>query len=81
MAYILAEDCRGQGLGTELSQGVVQYAFEELHLSRIVSLIEPENNVSRHVVEKAGMRFDREGQDEAGPFLVYSINKKPEHPV
>ena len=76
MAYILAEDCRGQGLGTELSQGVIRYAFEELRLSRIVSLIEPENIVSRHVVEKAGMRFEKEGQDETGPVVVYSVTRQ-----
>ena len=76
MAYILADDHRGQGLGTELSRGVVQYAFGKLKLSRVISLIEPENRVSRHVVEKAGMSFEKAGQDETGPFLVYSISRK-----
>jgi [ribosomal protein S5]-alanine N-acetyltransferase len=74
MAYILAEECRGQGLGTELSRGVVKYALETLHLPRIISLIEPDNALSRHVVEKAGMRFEKEAQDEAGPVALYSIN-------
>jgi len=75
MAYILAEECRGQGLGTELSSGVIQYGFEKLKLPRIISLIEPENMLSRHVVEKAGMRFEKEGQDVTGQYLVYAINK------
>jgi RimJ/RimL family protein N-acetyltransferase len=75
MAYVLAEECRGQGLGTELSQGVVKYAFEKLGLTRIISLIEPDNMLSRHVVEKAGMWFEKEGQDETGPVVVYVINK------
>jgi [ribosomal protein S5]-alanine N-acetyltransferase len=75
MAYILAEECRGQGLGTELSRGVVKYALEKLQLPRIVSLIEPDNMLSRHVVEKAGMRLEKEGYDESGPVVVYAINK------
>jgi [ribosomal protein S5]-alanine N-acetyltransferase len=75
MAYVLAEECRGQGLGTELSRGVVKYALEQLHLPRIISLIEPDNILSRHVVEKAGMRFEKEGQDETGPVVVYAIDK------
>jgi [ribosomal protein S5]-alanine N-acetyltransferase len=75
MAYVLAEECRGQGLGTELSRGVVRYALEQQQLPRIVSLIEPDNMLSQHVVEKAGMRFEKEGQDETGPVLVYSINQ------
>jgi RimJ/RimL family protein N-acetyltransferase len=75
MAYILSEECRGQGLGTELSRGVIKYGFEKLNLHRIISLIEPENLLSRHVVEKAGMQFEKQGQDETGPVAVYAINK------
>ena len=75
MAYVLAEEYRGQGLGTELSRGVIKYGFEKLGLSRIISLIEQDNMLSRHVVEKAGMRFEKEGQDETGPVVVYSIHK------
>jgi [ribosomal protein S5]-alanine N-acetyltransferase len=75
MAYILAEECRGQGLGTELSRGVVKYALETLHLPRIISLIEPENALSQHVVEKAGMRFERHGRDETGPVMVYAVER------
>lgn len=75
MAYILAEECRGQGLGTELSRGVIKYGFDKVKLPRIISLIEPENMLSRHVVEKAGMRLEKEGRDETGPFLVYGISR------
>jgi [ribosomal protein S5]-alanine N-acetyltransferase len=81
MAYVLSEESRGQGLGTELSQGVVHYALDRLKLPRIISLIEPENLLSRHVVEKAGMRFEKERQDETGPFVVYSITKTSNEPV
>ena len=76
MAYILAEECRGQGLGTELSRGVIRYGFDRLKLPRMISLIEAENSLSRHVVEKAGMRFEKEGQDETGAYVVYSIQRK-----
>jgi [ribosomal protein S5]-alanine N-acetyltransferase len=76
MAYVLAEDCRGQGLGTELSLGVVKYALETLKLPRIISLIKPDNTLSRHVVEKAGMQFEKEGYDETGPVVVYAIRRK-----
>jgi ribosomal-protein-alanine N-acetyltransferase len=75
MAYVLAEGCRGQGLGTELSRGVVKYALEKLMLPRIISLIEPDNMLSRHVVEKAGMRFEKEGYDESGQMVVYAIER------
>ena len=76
MAYILSQEYRGQGLGTELSRAVIQYGFEELNLSRIVGLIEPDNLASRRVVEKIGMKFEREGMDEYGSFLFYSFNRE-----
>jgi RimJ/RimL family protein N-acetyltransferase len=76
MAYVLAEECRGKGLGTELSRGVIKYALETLRLPRIISLIEPENVLSRHVVEKAGMRYEKDGYDESGPVVVYAIERK-----
>ena len=75
MAYILAEEYRGQGLGTELSKAVIQYGFESLNVARIISLIEQDNTTSRKVVEKAGMHFEKVVQDETGLFLVYSIHK------
>jgi ribosomal-protein-alanine N-acetyltransferase len=75
MAYILDQEYRGGGLGSELSQAVVDYGFEKLNLSRMISLIEPENMTSRRVVEKTGMRFEREAQDESGQFLIYAIDK------
>ena len=76
MAYILAEEYRGLGLGTELSQAVLRYGFEKLELSRIISLIEPDNMTSRRVVEKVGMRFEKEGQDQMGAFVIYSITRE-----
>ena len=75
MAYILSPEFRGQGLGTELSQAVLHYGFEKLNLSRIVSLIEPDNLPSRRVVEKIGMKFEKESKDEYGCLLLYSFNK------
>jgi ribosomal-protein-alanine N-acetyltransferase len=76
MAYILSEECRGQGLGTELSRAVIRYGLETLKLARVVSLIETENRLSQHVVEKAGMRFEKEGRDETGSYAVYAIERK-----
>jgi ribosomal-protein-alanine N-acetyltransferase len=75
VAYTIAQEYWGQGLGTEAAQAVLQYGFEKLNLPRLICLIDEQNTASRKVAEKIGMQFEKEGQDEMGPFLVYSTNK------
>jgi len=75
VAYLINKEYWGQGLGTEAAQGILDYGFEQLGLSRLICLIERENQASMRVAEKIGMTFEKEGQDEKGPFLLYSRNK------
>jgi RimJ/RimL family protein N-acetyltransferase len=46
-----------------------------LQLSRLICLIEHGNQASIKVATKIGMTFEKEGKDEKGPFLIYSMNK------
>ena len=75
VAYTIAEEYWGQGLGTEAAQAILDYGFEKLNLSRLICLIDKENLASIKVAEKIGMTFEKEGKDEIGPFLLYSRNK------
>jgi ribosomal-protein-alanine N-acetyltransferase len=75
VAFTIAQEYWGQGLATEAAQAILKHAFEKLHLSRLICLIELENSASQRVAEKIGMKFEREARDELGPFLIYSINK------
>ena len=75
VAYTIAQEYWGQGLATEAAQAILQYGFEKLKLSRLISLIVEGNIASQKVAEKIGMKFEREGRDEIGPFLIYSIHK------
>jgi ribosomal-protein-alanine N-acetyltransferase len=72
VAYLIDPAYWGQGLGTEAAQGVLDYAVATLGLSRLICLIDPGNAASIRVAEKIGMRFEREGRDDKGPFLLYS---------
>jgi len=75
VAYAIARDFWGQGLGTEAAQAIVQYAFEHLKLSRLVCMIEPENRASVKVARNIGMTFEKEMEDDKGPYLLYSRSK------
>ena len=75
IACTIAEEYWGQGLGTEAARAILQYGFESLNLSRLICLIDLENIASQRVAEKIGMVFEKEGRDEMGAFLIYSINQ------
>jgi ribosomal-protein-alanine N-acetyltransferase len=75
VAYLIAREYWGQGLGTEAARAIVDYAFNNLKLSRLVCLIVHGNLASIRVAEKIGMAFEKESADEHGPFLLYTINK------
>ena len=77
VAYMLAKEYWGQGLGTEAAQAILEYGFEQLQLSRLICLIDRENLASVKVATKIGMAFEKEGEDDKGPFLLYSRNKQP----
>lgn len=73
IAYMIDKTFWGQGLGTEAARGIRDYAFEKLGLNRLICLITPGNLASIRVAEHVGMRFEREGVDEMGPFLLYAM--------
>jgi len=78
VAYSLVQDFWGQGLATEAAQGILQYGFEKLNLSRLICLIDPENIASQRVAEKIGMSLEKKVDGIDGdnlPTLIYSINK------
>ncbi len=75
VAFAFAKAYWGQGLATETAQALVHYGFEHLGLSRLICLIDHDNEGSIKVATKIGMTFEKESKDEYGPFLVYAINK------
>lgn len=75
MAFTIARDYWGQGLGTEVGLALVRYAFERLNFSHLVCLIEPENTASIKAAEKIDMTFEKAMEDELGPYLLYSRRK------
>ena len=75
VAYLLAKEYWGQGLGTEAAQAILDYGFGKLQLSRLICRIERGNLASIRVADKIGMTFEKEGRDEKGPYLQYSRDK------
>lgn len=75
VAYLIDKRFWGQGLGSEAAQAIAEYGFNTLNLERLICLIDEGNSASIRVAEKIGMRFERTGSDEHGPFLLYACHR------
>ncbi len=53
--YWVGKPYRGQGIATEVSKGLVDFAFARLGAQRVWAMAFAENTMSRHVLEKAGL--------------------------
>ena len=74
IAYMIDKRFWRQGFGSEAALGIRDYAFDKLGLTRLICLIDEENTASIKVAQKIGMVFEKEGEDEFGPFHLYAIN-------
>ena len=54
----------GKGIGTEVTQLVVNYAFNELNLKKIRLGVIPENMAARRVYEKVGFKITKIEKDK-----------------
>jgi [ribosomal protein S5]-alanine N-acetyltransferase len=76
IGYRLARSTWGQGYATEAARAVLDFAFNDLQLSRLVALIDPGNIASMHVARKLGMHYEKdvmlEGYDH--PDHLYALN-------
>ena len=52
----VGSDHVGKGLGTEIGHAMLGLAFEKLHLHRVYAQCRVENDASRRIMEKLGMR-------------------------
>jgi RimJ/RimL family protein N-acetyltransferase len=73
--HVVKSHWRG-GLATEAGAACRDYAFDGLGLTKVVSLIRPENVPSRRVAEKLGMTIEKEishGPRPGWPHYVYAL--------
>jgi RimJ/RimL family protein N-acetyltransferase len=73
IAYMIAPDYQGRGLATEAARGILEHAHKKLGYNRLICLIDEENAASIKVATNIGMHFEKTGNDEKGPYVLYSI--------
>ncbi|MBN8828180.1 MAG: GNAT family N-acetyltransferase [Sphingobacteriia bacterium] len=57
LGYLLAKEYQGKGMATEVGKALINYAFNNLKLNRLVAFTSLENFASQRVLEKCGMKF------------------------
>lgn len=77
IGWHVRRDRWGQGIAPEAGLACRDWAFANLDLDRVISLIRPENVQSRRVAEKLGMTVWRETLHARMPHLVYAIERSP----
>ena len=73
VCWALSPQFWGNGYATEAAQASISWAFEELGLGRLISLIHPENRASEAVALRLGEEFRERISFEGKPTNVYEI--------
>ncbi len=76
IAYHVRRDRWGQDFATEAARACRDYGFAHLGVSRLVSIIRPENIASRRVAEKNDLVIWKEVTRVDLPHLVYTIQRE-----
>ena len=76
VAWCLRKAFWRNGFATEAGLSSIDFAFNKLEQSDVISLIRPDNLASIKVAEKLGGKFQRKTEVSGETALVYGINRK-----
>lgn len=63
----------GQGFATEAAKAVLQWGFDTLRLKQIVAVTAPDNVASRRVMQKLGMKYEKNIQYGGAEVVYYTV--------
>jgi ribosomal-protein-alanine N-acetyltransferase len=75
VGYGVARSYWGRGLMTEAARAALRFGFERAGLERIVAVAMPDNTASRRVMEKLGMRYEKNVQHYGHDVVYYAIGR------
>ncbi len=69
-----------KGLVTEAAQAALRFGFEQSGLERIIALAHPENVGTRRVMEKAGLRYEKDAVYFEMVCAYYALDREGYRP-
>lgn len=76
VGYALMKNAWNKGYATELARALIHWGFEQLTVARLVGIINPHNEGSRRVLEKAGMHYVGRSHYWDNEVDLYEIQKR-----
>lgn len=75
IGWTLGRDSWGKGYATEGARRALEYAFDELDKSHVISLIHPENEASKRVARRLGEKEEGETEVMGIPVIIFGIDR------
>jgi len=66
----------GRGLVTEAARAALRYGFGRAGLTRVMAVTDKDNKGSRRVMEKCGLRYERDDFYFGVPVVYYALNRE-----
>jgi ribosomal-protein-alanine N-acetyltransferase len=70
----------GRGLVTEAARASLRYGFVTMGFARVMAVTDKDNRGSRRVMEKCGMRYERDAVYFDLPVVYYAANREDYEP-
>jgi RimJ/RimL family protein N-acetyltransferase len=78
--YRLDEAYWNQGIASEATKASLRYGFEKVKLDRIVAITAPEHTASRRVMEKGGLKYEKNARFYDLDVVYYAISRSEWQP-
>lgn len=75
VGYSMDKEHWGLGIGTEACRGWLRFGFNQYDLKRIIAVAHPDNFGSRHIMEKNGMKYEKNVFAYESDCVMYGISK------
>ncbi|MBE9004241.1 GNAT family N-acetyltransferase [Fortiea sp. LEGE XX443] len=80
LGYVFDKSYWRMGVGTEAATATIKYGFEQVRLNRIVAIAHPKNIASVRVIQKVGMKYEKNARFYNVDVVYYAINREAWHP-
>jgi RimJ/RimL family protein N-acetyltransferase len=76
VGYTVGKKFWGKGIATECTLGCLEFGFNKIGLQKIIARTHSENAGSIRVLEKAGMKFEKENEKKDGIWVQYALKRE-----
>jgi RimJ/RimL family protein N-acetyltransferase len=81
LGWTLAREYWGHGYATEAATSALDYGFDSINRSHIISLIHPENSRSIKVAERLGEKLEGQTELLGHDVFIYGISREDWRPA